>query len=116
MYTVADRNLLVETYMTMLIVLVDKVERTNTKGLDQNLLRDYLFSGMNCPGFGERQKFDLIARGGRVATGIRVQDLAVRWPFDLLLRKEGSRDDSVLVRSMRPISCCVPLLTYSVLP
>ena len=111
MYTLADRNLLVETYMTMLIVLVEKVERTNTKGLDQNLLRDYLFSGMNCPGFGERQKFDLIARGGRVAAGIRVQDLAVRWPFDLLLRKEGSKDDSLMVCSMTPASCFPAMLT-----
>lgn len=97
MYTVADRNLLFSTYMQQMQILVEKVEKTSTKGLEQNLLRDFIFAGMNCPGFGERQKHTLVTAAGYWGGGVPVSPLSCAWPFDLLGRKPGLDDQTVKV-------------------
>jgi hypothetical protein len=78
-------------------VLVEKVENKNTKGLDQNLLRDFIFAGMNCPGFGERQKHELVTAAGFWGGGVNISHLSCFWPFDLISRKEGIDDETVKV-------------------
>jgi hypothetical protein len=75
--------------MNQMCILVDKVEKTDTKGLDQNLLRDFIFAGMNCPGFGERQKHELVTAAGYWGGGVQISPLACFWPFDLVGRKDG---------------------------
>ena len=83
--------------MNQMCVLVEKVEKTDTKGLDQNLLRDFIFAGMNCPGFGERQKHELATAAGFWGGGIAISSLNCFWPFDLVGRKDGTEDETVKV-------------------
>jgi hypothetical protein len=96
LYTLSDRNLLFNTYMKQMNVLVDKVDSNDTKGLDQNLLRDFIFAGMNCPGFGERQKHELVTAAGLWGGGIEISPLGCFWPFDLVSRKDGMKDDEAV--------------------
>jgi hypothetical protein len=96
LYTLSDRNLLFSTYMKQMYVLVDKVDSNDTKGLDQNLLRDFIFAGMNCPGFGERQKHELVTAAGLWGGGIEISPLGCFWPFDLIGRNDGVKDDETV--------------------
>ena len=104
LYTLADRNLLYSTYMNQMCVLVEKVEKTDTKGLDQNLLRDFIFAGMNCPGFGERQKHELITTAGYWGSAIMTSPLNCFWPFDLISRQPGMDDETVKVSRRNSIA------------
>ena len=75
--------------MIQMGVLVSKVHDKNTKGLDENLLRDFIFAGMNCPGFGERHKHELLWAAGYWGAAIENPPLRYFWPFDLISWKEG---------------------------
>ena len=97
LYALADRNMLFNTYMSQMYCLVEKVDRNDTKGLDQNLLRDFIFAGMNCPGFGERQKHELVTAAGYFGGGVRISPLACCWPFDVLARKDCVDDGTTKV-------------------
>ena len=112
----ADRNLLFATYMNQMYVLVDKVENTDTKGLDQNLMRDFIFAGMNCPGFGERQKYELKNRGGVWGLAIDMSPLNYFWPFDLIGRKVGMDDETVKVSGKRLSYRLYVLTSLAVVP
>lgn len=78
-------------------VLVPKVQDKNTKGLDENLLRDFIFAGMNCPGFGERQKHELLWAAGYWGAAIDNPPLRYFWPFDLLGWQDGIDAETVKV-------------------
>lgn len=78
--------------MKLLDVLVYKVE-TNVAMLSQQLLLDYLFAGLNCRGFGERQRGLIHVRGGRHAVPIQVQQIHRYWPFDVVSKKLGQNDE-----------------------
>lgn len=79
--------------MKLLDVLVYKVDQTNVVMLSQQLLLDYLFAGLNCRGFGERQRGLIHARGGRHAIPIQVQQIHGFWPFDIVSKKIGQKDE-----------------------
>jgi len=87
--------------------LVAKVEMTDTKGLDDNLLRDFMFAGMNCPGFGERQKYQLLAASGRIGAGILINPLACSWPFDVVGINPGLPEINLQVRKLSNRSRCI---------
>jgi hypothetical protein len=97
LYTLADRNLLFSTYMNQMCVLVAKVDDKNTKGLDENLLRDFIFAGMNCPGFGERQKHELLWAAGFWGAAIDNPPLRCFWPFELIGWKDGTGSETTKV-------------------
>jgi hypothetical protein len=97
LYTLADRNLLFSTYMNQMCVLVAKVDDKNTKGLDENLLRDFIFAGMNCPGFGERQKHELLWAAGFWGAAIDNPPLRCFWPFELIGWKDGTDSETIKV-------------------
>ena len=99
-YTLGDRNLLFQTYITQLSILVEKVSTVDIVGLDQKLLMEFVFAGLNCAGFGERQKFQIVISAGPCGRGINISSLARVWPFDLMSRKVGVCDDVVLVRAL----------------
>lgn len=79
--------------MKLLDVLVYKVGQGNVVMLSQQLLLDYLFAGLNCRGFGERQRGLIYARGGPIAAPIRVQAIHQYWPFDVVGKKIGQNDE-----------------------
>lgn len=74
-------------------MLVFKVDQANIVMLNQRLLLDYLFAGLNCRGFGERQRGLIHARGGRHAVPIQVLQIHRYWPFDIVSKKIGLNDE-----------------------
>ena len=95
-YTLEQRNKLFTVYCAQLRVLVDKVEEAETVGLDNKLIMDFFFAGMNCPGFGERMKSQIVKMAGRWADTFNLSPLAAHWPFDVLGRQQQITDDSLV--------------------
>lgn len=93
LYTLGARNLLWQTYVGQLVVLVDKVAEAQTVGLDHKLLMDFIFAGMNCVGFGERQKSSIVMGAGKWGGGVRLSGLSGCWPFECMGRRIGVADD-----------------------
>jgi hypothetical protein len=79
--------------MKLLDVLVYKVDQVNVVALNQQLLLDYVFAGLNCRGFGERQRGLIHTRGGRHAAPIQVLQIHSYWPFDVVSKKLALRDE-----------------------
>lgn len=79
--------------MKLLDVLVFKVDHTTSVSLSEKLLLDYVFSGLNCRGFGERQRALIHVRGGRVAAPIQVPVIHGYWPFDVVSKKRDHKDE-----------------------
>ncbi|KAI1617575.1 hypothetical protein EDD36DRAFT_6348 [Exophiala viscosa] len=88
LYTLAQRDLLFKTYMRQLEILIVKVDPGSPipreVGLDNKLLMDFLFAGMNCTGFSERQKATITEASRRVGPGMQVSRHARNWPFQTL--------------------------------
>ena len=93
LYTLEQRNKLFTVYCAQLRVLVDKANEGETVGLDNKLVMDFFFAGMNCPGFGERMRAEIVKMAGKWAGGFPLSPLAVQWPFEVLGRQEQMTDD-----------------------
>jgi hypothetical protein len=79
--------------MKLLDVLVYKVDEMEIVALSQQLLLSYLFAGLNCRGFGERQRGLIHFRGGRHAIPIQVLQIHGYWPFDVISKKRDVTDE-----------------------
>jgi hypothetical protein len=95
--------------MKLLDVLVYKVSHENVALLSQPLLLEYLFSGLNCRGFGERQRGLIHARGGPHAVPIQVPLIHRYWPFDVVGKKLGFNDEELCK------VCCLPITKVSLI-
>lgn len=65
-------------------------------GLTPQLLEDLLYAGLNCKGFSERQKFELV-RDAEMQDQVRISPLGKWWPFEVLQRGVGISEDVVEV-------------------
>ena len=70
-----------------------KVERGGIVSLNQKLLLEYIFAGLNCRGFGERQRGLIYLRGGKVAAPIQVLGVHSYWPFDVVSKQPRAQDE-----------------------
>lgn len=99
MYTMNERDILFKAYARQLEVLIFKVERDTINGterevgLDIKLLMDFLFAGMNCVGFSERQKAAIADASHRVGPGLRTSVHARNWPFQALIANPSALSD-----------------------
>ncbi|KIW12465.1 hypothetical protein PV08_09742 [Exophiala spinifera] len=88
LYTLEQRDTLFKTYTRQLEILILKVDPgtqiPREVGLDNKLLMDFLFAGMNCAGFSERQKATIADASLRVGPGMRISIHARNWPFQTL--------------------------------
>lgn len=90
--------------------LAFRLKNTKTIGLDQRLLRDLLYAGLNCPTFNERQKFTLCANSEDISEILKFPDMGKWFPFDTLVRMPAFEENTLLVRTgtMHPLlSACV---------
>ncbi|KAB8255150.1 hypothetical protein BDV32DRAFT_154517 [Aspergillus pseudonomiae] len=97
LYTVDDRNQLFDLTKRHLISLASRIDRTQTMGLDQNLLRDLLYAGFNCPAFNERQKYTLCVNSNLAPEIARFPDISKWFPFDTLVQLPDFNKDTILV-------------------
>ncbi|RAH66791.1 uncharacterized protein BO66DRAFT_380577 [Aspergillus aculeatinus CBS 121060] len=84
LYTVHDRNLLFDLVNRQVMALLTRMSRANTVGLDQHLLNDLLRSGLECPGFNERQRYTLCVNAENFAELNKLSDISRWFPFDTL--------------------------------
>jgi hypothetical protein len=76
-----------KTYMRQLSTLIGRLTSPNMQrevGLDNKLLMDLIFAGLNTPGFSERQKGLIVDTCIVVGTGFPVSKHARTWPFQTL--------------------------------
>lgn len=66
------------------MALLTRMSRANTVGLDQRLLNDLLRSGLECPGFNERQRYTLCVNAENFAELNKLSDISKWFPFDTL--------------------------------
>lgn len=78
--------------------LAFRLKNTKTIGLDQRLLRDLLYAGLNCPAFNERQKFTLCVNSEDISEIIKFPDMGKWFPFDALVKMPKFDEDALLVR------------------
>jgi hypothetical protein len=102
-----------DTYCKLLVILVEKVDERTTVGVDQHLLLDYIFAGLNCRAFGERQRALIKMLGGRWAVPIPMQAIHAKWPFDIISKKPGITDEEYCQVSYLPYSEFADLLGLS---
>ncbi|KAF9884756.1 hypothetical protein FE257_001246 [Aspergillus nanangensis] len=89
LYTVEDRNQLFELTNRHILSLVARIQRSNTIGLDQRLLRRVLYAGLNCPAFNDRQKYTLCVNSEDMSEIVKFPDFGKWFPFDTLVTFPG---------------------------
>ena len=77
----------------LLRVLVHHVDSGRNPDLNEALLSELLFAGLNCPGFSEKQRWELTRCCGPVGLSVRISPLAMYWPFKVLGRKANVPED-----------------------
>ncbi|GKZ19273.1 hypothetical protein AbraIFM66951_011415 [Aspergillus brasiliensis] len=100
MYTVHDRNQLFELTNRHIRSLVSRMEKSKTVGLDQRLLRELLYAGLNCPGFNERQKYTLCIHAGEDSKILKMGDMSKWFPFDTLVYLPGFDYDTCALQQL----------------
>ncbi|KAE8150014.1 hypothetical protein BDV25DRAFT_140208 [Aspergillus avenaceus] len=86
MYTVDNRNQLFEMTNRQIMALVARMKKSNTVGLDQRLLKNLLYAGLNCPAFNERQKYTLCTNTEEVNEISKFPIIGKWFPFDTLVK------------------------------
>lgn len=77
--------------------LVTSLKRGGVPNLDYNLLLEVMITGLNAPGFGEKQRWELIQAAEYLGQEIRISPLAQWWPWQVLGRRAGIDEDVVKV-------------------
>ena len=74
-------------------MLLPLAEAGRHPDLSEALLQELLYAGLNCPGFTEKQRWELTRCCGVVGLGVRISPLAMYWPFKFLGRKANVPED-----------------------
>ncbi|KAJ5427394.1 hypothetical protein N7465_002464 [Penicillium sp. CMV-2018d] len=90
LYTVHHRMALFKTLGTLIRTLVERMQKSNTVGLDIRLLNELVRAGINCPAFNPRMKYSL-AWWSQDQRGIESLDYGwcLCFPFDTLTYLPG---------------------------
>ncbi|CAI7650154.1 unnamed protein product [Penicillium glandicola] len=90
LYTVHHRNALFKTLGTLIRTLVERMQKTNTVGLDIRLLNELVNAGLCCPGFNPRMKY-CFAWWSNDKRGIETldHDWCLYFPFDTMTYLPG---------------------------
>ncbi|KIW26929.1 uncharacterized protein PV07_06717 [Cladophialophora immunda] len=88
LYTIRQIQAMFDAYKKQLDVLIVKVDSSTGNprevGLDNKLLMDFVFAGLNTPGFSERERADIVEASQALACGFRISKHARYWPFQTL--------------------------------
>ncbi|OAP56924.1 hypothetical protein AYL99_09036 [Fonsecaea erecta] len=97
LYTLRQIQAMFDAYKKQLDVLIVKVDSsrgiTREVGLDNKLLMDFVFAGLNAPGFSERQRADIVESSQALACGFRISKHARYWPFQTLSTHPANLSD-----------------------
>ncbi|KIX10238.1 uncharacterized protein Z518_01319 [Rhinocladiella mackenziei CBS 650.93] len=88
LYGMRHQAFVFAVYLRQLEILLGKADPNahtpREVGLDNKLLMDFFFSGMNCCGFSERQKATIAELAIKVSQGCPLRIHARHWPFQTL--------------------------------
>lgn len=101
-----DRNQLFELTNRHILSLVSRIQKGNTIGLDQRLLRNLLHAGLECPAFNDRQKYTLCVNSEDMSEIVSFPDFGKWFPFDTLVSLPNADRQILHVR----INLAPPLL------
>ena len=87
------RNHIFAAVRDLLRILLNQSDSGRNADLNEALLSELLYAGLNCPGFSERQRWELTRACGVVGGAARVSPLAKDWPFMVLGRKPNVPED-----------------------
>ena len=93
MYTLKTRNDIYDTLVHLLRILLNNVDQGAHPLLNQGLVQELLYAGLNAPGFSEKQRWDLTRDGGVQGRSVKISPLAKHWPFNVLGRKTNVPED-----------------------
>ncbi|KAI9701230.1 MAG: hypothetical protein M1836_001899 [Candelina mexicana] len=96
-YTLADRNLLFRATEQLVRALVGQLMRggNTSPQMNEQLLTELVYAGLNAPGFSEGQRAQLVGSADWVGGRIRISPLASVWPFEVLGRKPDIDEDVI---------------------
>ncbi|QQK44383.1 Nucleotide-binding, alpha-beta plait [Penicillium digitatum] len=96
LYTVHHRNALFRTLGTLIKTLVERMQKTNTVGLDIRLLNELVHAGICCPAFNPRMKY-CFAWWSKDQRGIESldHDWCLYFPFDTLTYVPGQSSAAI---------------------
>ena len=100
-YTLGTREQVFNTARDMLRHLVYFLRRGGLSNVNHNLLFEYMITGLNAPGFSERQRWELVQVAEHTGQSIRISPLSQWWPWEALGRRPGIEEDVVQVRICR---------------
>lgn len=80
--------------LQVLVVRADPMKQERREvGLDNKLLMDLIFAGMNCPAFSLRQKYDIVVTSEGLGSGVYLSQYAKCWPFQCLAPESAALTD-----------------------
>ncbi|KAI9791359.1 MAG: hypothetical protein M1835_000376 [Candelina submexicana] len=96
-YTLADRNLLFRATEQLVRALVGQLMRGGNMSpqMNEQLLTELVYAGLNAPGFSEGQRAQLVGSADWIGGRIRISPLASVWPFEVLGRKPDTDEDVI---------------------
>ena len=95
-YTLGDRDRLFNATLRQVEALVNRLGNgQKDDGIDNNLLEELIYAGLNATGFSEQQRAELIYAGREVGRKMKVSVFGRWWPFEALNRKDNVPDDVV---------------------
>ncbi|KAI9721267.1 MAG: hypothetical protein M1812_002429 [Candelaria pacifica] len=96
-YTLADRDLIFRATEQLVRALIVQLRREGTASpqINEQLLIELVYAGLNAPGFSEGQRARLVRSADWVGGRIRISPLASVWPFEVLGRKADIDEDVI---------------------
>ncbi|KAJ5484268.1 Nucleotide-binding alpha-beta plait [Penicillium expansum] len=96
LYTVHHRNALFKTLGTLIRTLVERMQKSNTVGLDIRLLSELVHAGISCPAFNPRMKY-CFAWWSKDQRGIESldHDWCLYFPFDTMTYVPGQSSAAI---------------------
>ena len=106
LYTIHTRDELCSATYLMLQALVHQLQSGGfPHQLNDALLQDLLYAGLNAPGFSESQKWKLAIAAGYAGNEVRMSQQCENWPYHTIGRKANWDEDVIRVSVSYPNFC-----------
>ena len=97
-YTIHTRDQLFHSTCIMILCLLSTFNTTGqTSQLNEALLKDLLYAGLNAAGFSEKQKCHLVIMADFYGNDVRMSQQCRTWPFFSIGRKVNWDEDVMRV-------------------
>lgn len=92
-YSIAARNQIFAAVHELIKILVSSLKRGGSPTINQSLLTELMFAGLNAPGFSERQRWVLAEAAEYREDEVKLSPLMKWWPWETLGRKTDAEEE-----------------------